>query len=113
MRHRFSHGLAAVAKDDKCGYIGKTGKFAIQPQFIGCEQFDQQGVAKVTQIGLTKDSWNESLYITRDGKTFPQMITPASFSNFYPARIKLLTSVMACFLWIVAISFHVRSLNKL
>ncbi|WP_414564593.1 MULTISPECIES: WG repeat-containing protein [unclassified Anabaena] len=100
MPYRFSNGLAAVGKDNKCGYIDKTGKFAIQPQFTRCEQFDQYGVAKVYQNDY------DGFYITRDGKTFPQMITTANLSKFYPVRIKLLTSVMACLLWIVAISCH-------
>ncbi|BAT53659.1 hypothetical protein NOS3756_26200 [Nostoc sp. NIES-3756] len=100
MPYRFSNGLAVVGKNNKCGYIDKAGKFAIQPQFAKCEAFDQYGVAKVYQNNY------DGFYITRDGKTFPQIITTASLSKFYPASIKLLTSVMACLLWIVAISFH-------
>ncbi|NMG10890.1 WG repeat-containing protein [Brasilonema sp. UFV-L1] len=106
MRHRFSHGLAAVAKDDKCGYIDKTGKFVIQPQFTGCEQFDSYGVAEVSQKLVGQEYSNELFYINREGKIFPKYITPASLSKFYPAKIKLLTSLMACLLWIVAISCH-------
>ncbi|MEH2403701.1 WG repeat-containing protein [Nostoc sp.] len=107
MRHRFANRLAVVGKDNKCGYIDKTGKFAILHQFIKCEQFDQQGVAKVIrQSRFRQESWNESLYINREGKTFPELITSDSLSKFYPARIKLLASVMACLLWIVAISCH-------
>ena len=46
MPYRFSSGLAVVSKDDKCGYIDKTGKFAIEPQFLSCERFDPYGIAK-------------------------------------------------------------------
>lgn len=106
MQHRFSHGLAATIKDDKCGYIDKTGKFIIQPQFTKCEQFDSYGVAEVSQALAGQEYWSESFYVTDDGKIFPKTIAPASFSKFYPARIKLLASVMACLLWIVAISCH-------
>ncbi|MBD2302010.1 WG repeat-containing protein [Nostoc sp. FACHB-190] len=99
-KHRFSYGLAVVAKDNKCGYIDTTGQFAIQLQFYQCESFDRYGVARVYHNDY------DGFYITHDGKIFPQMITTADFSKFYPARIKLLASVMACLLWIVAISFH-------
>ncbi|WP_414545922.1 WG repeat-containing protein [Nostoc sp. CCY0012] len=105
-RYRFSNGLAVVGKNDKCGYIDETGKFAIQPQFIGCEPLDRYGVAEVSQSRVGQESRNESLYINREGKIFPQQITPDSLSKFYPARIKLLTSLMACLLWIVGISCH-------
>ncbi|MBW4616667.1 MAG: WG repeat-containing protein [Desmonostoc vinosum HA7617-LM4] len=109
LKSRFSNGLAAVAKDSKCGYIDKTGKFIIQPQFTECEQLDQYGVAQVVrQNGVIEqgNNWDEYLYINSEGKIFPKSITPNSLSKFYPARIKLLVSVMACLLWIVAISFH-------
>ncbi|KAB8335501.1 hypothetical protein SD80_004105 [Scytonema tolypothrichoides VB-61278] len=106
VQRQFSNGLAAVAKDNKCGYIDKTGKFAIQPQFTKCKRFDLHGVAQVTrQNGVVgQGGSDESVYINREGKTFPKYA--ASFSSFYPTWIKLLTSVMACLLWIVAISCH-------
>ncbi|MFN6474224.1 MAG: WG repeat-containing protein [Nostoc sp. SerVER01] len=103
MPYLFSSGLAVVSKDDKCGYINKTGKFAIQAQFINCERFDSYGVAKAK--AKRKEHSDESFYITREGKKFPEYISQDSL-KFYPARIKLMISVMACLLWIVAISFH-------
>ncbi|MCC5625796.1 WG repeat-containing protein [Nostoc sp. CHAB 5715] len=109
VQSRFYNGLAAVAKDSKCGYIDKTGKFVIQPQFTQCKQLDQYGVAQVVrQNGVVEkgNNWDEYLYINSEGKIFPKSITPNSLSKFYPARIKLLASVMACLLWIVAISCH-------
>ncbi|NMG22809.1 WG repeat-containing protein [Brasilonema bromeliae] len=106
VQRQFSNGLAAVAKDNKCGYIDKTGKFAIQPQFTECKRFDLHGVAQVTrQNGVVgQGGRDEYVYINREGKTFPKYA--ASLSNFYPTWSKLLTSVMACLLWIVAISCH-------
>ncbi|MEH2356824.1 WG repeat-containing protein [Nostoc sp.] len=106
MPYLFSSGLAVVSKDDKCGYIDKTGKFAIQPQFLGCERFDSYGVAKVLQSKTKTQNWEEPFYINREGEKFPIYISENSLSKFYPARIKLLASVMACLLWIFAISFH-------
>lgn len=102
----FSSGLAVVGKNDKCGYIDKTGKFAIQPQFVGCERFDLYGVAKVLQSRTKTRNWDEPFYINREGEKFPIYISEDSLSKFYPARIKLLASVMACLLWIFAISCH-------
>jgi Zn-dependent protease len=110
MPYRFSSGLAVVSKDDKCVYIDKTGKFAIEPQFISCERFDSYGIAQAKRkykIDKHWDQFDQSFYITRGGKIIPQyIINEDSLRQFYPARIILLISVMACLLWIVAISCH-------
>jgi Zn-dependent protease len=110
MPYRFSSGLAVVSKDDKCGYIDKTGKFAIEPQFISCERFDSYGIAQAKRkykIDKHWDQFDQSFYITRGGKIIPQyIINEDSLRQFYPARIILLISVLACLLWIVAISCH-------
>ncbi len=103
--HRFSHGLAAVALKDKCGYIDKIGRFVIPPEFTRCKQFDSYGVAEVNQRSVG-GKWDEYLYINSEGKIFPQEINSLSLSNFYPTKIKLLASVILCLFWISAISFH-------
>ena len=101
MPYRFSSGLAVVSKDDKCGYIDKTGKFAIEPQFLRCERFDPYGIAQAKRKDKIEQYRDESFYITREGKIIPQYINRDLFRQFYPPRIILLISVMACLLWIV------------
>jgi WG containing repeat len=98
--HRFSSGLAMVGKDNKCGYIDKTGNFAIKPEFVRCDRFDQYGVAEVAKKQYS------SLYINRQGKTFARDLTHFEMGELYPTRIKFLVSVIACLLWIIAISCH-------
>lgn len=107
MPYRFSSGLAVVSKDDKCGYIDKTGKFAIEPQFLSCERFDPYGIAQAKRKHKIEQYYrDEYFYITLEGKIIPQYINGDSLRQFYPARIILLISVLACLLWIVAISCH-------
>ena len=46
---------------DRCGYIDRTGKMIINPQFNGAEPFDDQGLAPVQQ----GERWG---FIDRTGK---------------------------------------------
>ncbi len=48
----FSEGLAGVLKDDKWGFIDKTGKIVIEPRFDDANSFEN-GVAKVEFEGKT------------------------------------------------------------
>ena len=48
----FSEGLAGVYKDDKWGFIDKTGKMVIEPRFDGVSPFEN-GVAQVVLDGKT------------------------------------------------------------
>ncbi|RUS99239.1 hypothetical protein DSM106972_079410 [Dulcicalothrix desertica PCC 7102] len=107
VRHRFSHGLATVATDGKCGYIDKQGKLAIKPQFSACSPFDSYGIAQVRQnTNTSAGSWLQPLYINSKGETFPQYITHKLISKMYPTQVKLLIAFMACLLWVIAISCH-------
>lgn len=44
---RFSHGMAAVRVKDKWGFIDKTGRIVIRPQFDEVEDFGPDGIAAV------------------------------------------------------------------
>lgn len=71
----FSQGLSAVFIDRKWGYIDKTGKFVIEPQFEQADSFSQ-GLAVVK----TGNKWG---YIDRTGKFViePKFDEARSFSQ--------------------------------
>jgi hypothetical protein len=46
MAYPFSDGLAVVVKDEKAGYVDKTGKMVIAPQFARAQPFSE-GLAAV------------------------------------------------------------------
>jgi hypothetical protein len=48
--YRFSEGLAVVVVDNKFGYIDRTSKFVIEPQFTSAESFSN-GLAMVFAHG--------------------------------------------------------------
>jgi len=56
----FSEGLAPVRLNLKWGYIDKTGKIVIQPQFVDAEDFSE-GFAVIGRLS--------SGYINKEGKT--------------------------------------------
>ena len=61
---KFSDGLAGVKIGDKCGYIDKTGKVIINPQF-GLAWGFSEGIAKVETDIVDR---NEFGYIDKTGK---------------------------------------------
>jgi WG containing repeat len=80
----FSEGLAAViGKNDKYGYIDKTGKFVIQPQFTRAGDFSE-GLAPVMPIGAI---WPGNLaYINQKGQI---VIKSMSTVPDRPERVEL------------------------
>lgn len=66
----FHEGLAAVSVGGKWGYIDKTGKFAVNPQYDSASEFDK-GVAQVGLKVARTDSLIDKYqygYIDRNGK---------------------------------------------
>jgi hypothetical protein len=67
----FHEGLAAVSVGDKWGYIDKTGKFVINPQYDSALQFEN-GIAEVgLKVPRKPDSIMDDYqygYIDRTGK---------------------------------------------
>ncbi len=72
----FSEGLAAVQRDEKFGYIDKTGGLVIPCQFEWAKDF-KNGLAAV----MTQNGWG---YIDRNGK----LVTPDHFNELKPASKK-------------------------
>lgn len=68
---KFVHGLAAACDPEtgKCGYIDKTGKFVIEPQFELAYPFNESGIAMVSK-GETGKYIGEALvgYINTKGE---------------------------------------------
>jgi hypothetical protein len=71
----FSDGLAAVRVESKWGYIDKTGKFVIEPQFVGAGPFSE-GLAAVSSSdflsvarALDTEATVSSGFINKQGKT--------------------------------------------
>jgi len=66
---KFSEGLAPMASKDKFGYINKSGKWAIKPQFTQAWEF-VDGLAVVTRGGnLKKESPGHYEIIDRTGRS--------------------------------------------
>jgi len=74
-RH-FSEGLAQIEKNGKWGYIDKTGKVVIKPQFEYAAQFSE-GLAKIK----TKEGWS---YIDNTGSVIiePKFKSASEFSEW-------------------------------
>jgi hypothetical protein len=69
----FSDGLAAVRVDSKWGYIDKTGKFVIEPQFKGAGPFSE-GLAPAGNVDFNSVTRSEEPepttgFIDKQGKT--------------------------------------------
>jgi len=81
----YSEGLAPIDVGGKFGYINKTGKFVIKPQFANADDF-YEGLARVNIGGRFHDSnfigglWG---YIDKTGKFIinPQFTGAENFSN--------------------------------
>lgn len=72
----FHCGLVAVKSGDKWGYIDKTAKYVINPQFDDASVFSDNGLAKVK-------AGNKYGYIDKDGKYAinPQFDDAYSFAD--------------------------------
>lgn len=80
----FHQGLLAVKTGDYWGYIDKSGKYVIVPQFEDVENFDENGFAKVKLSG----KWGE---IDKNGNFViePQFSDVWSFAENGLARVKV------------------------
>ena len=79
----FSEGLARVSKGDKVGFVDKTGRFVIEPQFDEAEDF-KEGLA-VVKVPVKVDDKVESKFgfIDKTGKMViePRFSEARSFSE--------------------------------
>lgn len=66
-RSSFSEGLALIQVGKSLGYIDKTGKIVINPQFS--EAFPFYGGLALVVFGSGSDSEKEMAYIDKEGKT--------------------------------------------
>lgn len=85
---RFSEGLACVMGEGDYGYIDKSGKFVIKPQFQEAQEFSE-GLAWVKTFG-GKTGWIDKSgrwpIVVEDGKVHPGGILLAAKSRLVDSR---------------------------
>lgn len=86
------NGLAPTAQRGLWGYVDKSGRFRIPPSFARAEEFNPNGLAKVTKLG-SEPGETSTIYIDKGGREVAKAPTSGGdvfgengFASFYESH---------------------------
>jgi tetratricopeptide (TPR) repeat protein len=113
-KYRFKNGLAALTKNNRCGYVDRKGVWVIEAKFLSCQPFDQYGVAEVHddsafEFDYVPQYLDNNLYIDRSGSKIARY-NPKNTKELYVGssliKVKILSTIFISIAWILSISLH-------